>query len=108
MIDRNTKEFIGNISHEIRTPLTIITGFLQGIIDGTVPEEKKSEYMGVVIDETKRLTRLVNELLEIVRLESSANPVKLQNFDINSLIKQVIIKFEKNIVFLYMIWYNKL
>ena len=95
--EQTNKEFIGNISHEIRTPLTIITGFLQGIADGTVPEEKKNEYMGVVIDETKRLTRLVNELLEIARLESSANPVKLQNFDVNSLIKQVIIKFEKNI-----------
>ncbi|MBR2846764.1 MAG: HAMP domain-containing histidine kinase [Clostridia bacterium] len=95
--EKTNKEFIGNISHEIRTPLTIITGFLQGIADGTVPEEKKNEYMGIVIDETKRLTRLVNELLEIARLESSANPVKLQNFDVGDLAKQVIIKFEKNI-----------
>ncbi len=95
--EQTNKEFIGNVSHEIRTPLTIISGFLQGIADGTVPEEKKSEYMAIVIDESKRLTRLVNQLLEIARLESSANPVKLQNFDINSLIKQVIIKFEKNI-----------
>ncbi len=95
--EQTGKDFIGNISHEMRTPLTIITGFLQGIVDGTVPEEKKTEYITLVINETKRLTRLVNELLEIARLESASNSLNLQNFDINHLIKQVLIKFENNI-----------
>ncbi len=89
--------FISNVSHELRTPMTIITGFLQGILDGTIPEEKHSEYINLVINETKRLTRLVNDLLDVARIESGAKTMTFDVFDINELLRVSLLKFENKI-----------
>ena len=92
-----SKNFIANVSHELRTPMTIITGFMQGIADGTVPEEKRSEYITLVINETKRLTRLVNDLLDVARIESGSNKMVFEKFDINERLRIALIKFESRI-----------
>lgn len=96
-LEQMRKNFISNVSHELRTPMTIITGFLQGILDGTIPEEKRDEYISLVISETKRLTRLVNDLLEVARLESGSKNLTFDKFDIHELIRVALIKFESRI-----------
>lgn len=88
------KTFVSDVSHELRTPMTTITGFVQGILDDTIPEEKRNYYLEIVLDESKRLSKLVSDLLDISRLESDEIELELSNFDINELIRLSIISFE--------------
>lgn len=86
--------FISDVSHELRTPMTTITGFVEGILDGTIPEDSRDEYLQVVLSESKRLSRLVTNLLQISRMESGENEVNKIIFDINELIRLSLLKFE--------------
>ena len=96
-LEKMRKNFIANISHELRTPMTSIIGFIEGIIDGTIPSEKQSYYLSVVKDETVRLTKLVNDLLDLAKIESGEVPLSTKVFNINELIKRSVIKFETQI-----------
>lgn len=89
--------FLANITHDLRTPMTTITGFVEGILDGTIPKEKHEWYLSIVLDESKRLSRIVNDLLDISKLEQGSFNLEMQTFDINELVRLNIIKFEKNI-----------
>ncbi len=94
----NTRNsFIANISHDLRTPMTTITGFVQGILDGTIPEEKHEWYLSIVLDESKRLSRIVTDLLDISKLEQGSFNLEFKDFDLNELVRLNIIKFEKKI-----------
>lgn len=95
--EKMRKNFIANVSHEMRTPMTSIIGFVEGMIDGTIPDEKHQHYLAVVKNETMRLTRLVNNLLDLSRMESGEEQLKIMNFDICELIRRNIIKFETQI-----------
>ncbi len=88
------KTFISDVSHELRTPMTTITGFVQGILDDTIPEEKRDDYLRVVLEESKRLSKLISDLLDVSRLESDEIRLEPSNFDINELIRLSIISFE--------------
>ena len=57
--ERQRREFIANISHELKTPMTSIAGYTDGILDGTIPPEKEKEYLHIISDESRRLSRLV-------------------------------------------------
>ncbi|MFA6308522.1 MAG: ATP-binding protein [Clostridia bacterium] len=92
------RDFTANVSHELRTPLTSIRGFVEGIIDGTIPHEKQDMYLGLVREETNRLNRLINDLLELTKIESGETKLRLTNFDINELIRRCIIKQESLLV----------
>lgn len=96
-LEKMRRSFIANISHELRSPMTSINGFLSGIIDGTIPKEKTNYYLNIVHDEIKRLIRLINDLLDLARLESGEFSLTIGTFDINELIRQRIIKFEDRI-----------
>lgn len=96
-LEQTRSSFISNVSHELRTPMTIIIGFLEGISDGTVPAEKRGEYLSIVIQEVRRLSRLVNDLLAISRMESGSKKVNKTVFDINEEVRRGIIRFENNI-----------
>ncbi len=78
------RSFIGNVSHELRTPMTTIAGFIDGIIDGTIPKERHIEYLGIISDEVKRLSRIVESMLNISRLESGAITLNKTKFDLTS------------------------
>ncbi|UKI37908.1 MAG: cell wall metabolism sensor histidine kinase WalK [Clostridiales bacterium] len=78
--------------------MTSITGFVEGILDGTIPKEKEDEYLKIVLAEAKRLSRLVSDLLSISRLESGSFKIEKKNFDICELLRREIIKFETQIV----------
>ncbi|NSW90985.1 MAG: HAMP domain-containing protein [Firmicutes bacterium] len=88
------RSFIANVSHELRTPMTSIRGFIEGILDGTIPHEKQKEYLGIVRDEVVRLNRLVNDLLDLARMEAGEIRIVLTDFNINELIRRCIIKLE--------------
>jgi signal transduction histidine kinase len=94
--EERRREFIANVSHELKTPMTSIGGYVDGILDGVVPEEKREEYLGVVSSEVKRLNRLVNEMLEISRMESQT-VIGVQNFDLCECTRRVIAGQERRI-----------
>ncbi len=94
--EKYRREFISNISHDIRSPLTSMKGFLQALIDGTIPENKKEKYLNIVLEETERLTRLSNNILDI-NLQDINNECKNVKFNINTLIKNIILSFETRV-----------
>lgn len=89
--------FVSDVSHELRTPMTSISGFIQGILDGTIPKEKEKEYLTIVLEESNRLTRLVNDMLEMSKMQSSEYKLNVSDFDINELIRRCIIELEQRI-----------
>ncbi len=95
--DQNQRNFIGDLSHELRTPMTTISGFMEGIIDGVIPPEETDKYLHIVLEETRRLSRLVNQLLELTRMESGNVQLEQVRFDLNELIRLVLIGAEQRI-----------
>ena len=93
------QEFVANISHELKTPMTTIGGYVDGILDGTIPPQQQEKYLQIVSDETKRLSRLVRSMLDISQLqEQEGIPFdKKSRFDICESAGQVLITFEQKI-----------
>ena len=93
------QEFVANVSHELKTPMTTIGGYIDGILDGTIPPDRSRHYMQIVSDETKRLSRLVRSMLDISRLQGETIPEeKKTRFDIEECAGQVLITFEQKIM----------
>lgn len=88
------RSFVANVSHELKTPMTSISGFIDGILDGTIPPEKHEYYLKVVSEEVKRLSRLVRQLLDIARIESGKFRVVPASFDVEETVRRVIVGFE--------------
>ena len=77
------REFIANLSHEMKTPMTVITGFVDGIIDKTIPQEKQEQYLSIISSETHRLSRLIKSMLDMSKLQSADDGAVLEGaFDI--------------------------
>ncbi len=92
------QEFVANVSHELKTPMTTIGGYVDGILDGTIPPERSRHYMQIVSDETKRLSRLVRSMLDISRLQDRQIPdEKKTRFDLLECVGRVMITFEGKI-----------
>ncbi len=93
------QEFVANISHELKTPMTTISGYIDGMLDGTIPQEKHKDYMELVSRETKRLSRLVRSMLDISRLQDQGGipEDKKSRFDLTETVGQVLISFEQAI-----------
>lgn len=93
-LDEYRKSFISNISHDFRSPLTSIKGYIEAIQDGTIPPEKQDKYLNIVVDETKRLTKLTSGLLELNNYDTYGLWLILKDFDIVSLIRKATSTFE--------------
>ncbi len=93
------QEFVANVSHELKTPMTTIGGYIDGMLDGTIPPEKQRHYMELVSSETKRLSRLVRSMLDISRLQDQGGvpEEKKTRFDICECAGQVLVAFEQKI-----------
>ena len=93
------QEFVANVSHELKTPMTTISGYVDGILDGTIPEERREHYLRIVSDETKRLSRLVRSMLDISQLQNEGGipEEKKIHFDLVECAGQVLVTFEKKI-----------
>ena len=89
--------FISDVSHELRTPMTIIRGFIEGILDGTIPDDEKDKYLATVLDEVKRLSRLVSDLLEASRLEQSKIKIEKVTVDMNRLVAESVFNYEQRL-----------
>lgn len=88
-------EFIANISHELRTPMTTIAGFADGIMDGTIPKEQETKYLQSIRDETRRLSRLVRDMLDVSQTRAKASdPSRRTVFDLTELVLQTLLSFE--------------
>lgn len=88
------KKFVANVSHDFRSPLTSIRGYLEAMIDGTIPPEMHDKYLGIVLNETERLTKLTNSLLTLNNLNTRGMLLDRTDFDINSVIRATAASFE--------------
>ncbi len=91
------KSFVANVSHELKTPMTTISGFIDGIVDGTIDESRKDYYLKIVSSEVKRLSRLVQSMLSLARLESGENMLKPTRFRLSDTVLNVVISMEQKI-----------
>ena len=87
-------EFISNISHDFRSPLTSIRGYVTAIQDGTIPPDRQDRYLSIVLDETNRLTKLTQGLLDLNRLEIYGPYLTLSDFDFIDIVKTTLNTFE--------------
>lgn len=93
-LDEYRKDFISNISHDFRSPLTSIKGYIEAIQDGTIPPEKHEKYLNIVVDETKRLTKLTTSLLELNKFDSYGIWLVIKDFDIIKPVKAAMRSYE--------------
>ncbi len=96
-LEQTRREFVANVSHELRSPLTSMQGFINGILDGTVPKADMRHYLTIVLDETRRLNKLITTLLDLSHIESGQTPLNTTAFDINELICRVLLRQEARI-----------
>ena len=95
--ERQRREFIANISHELKTPMTTIAGYTDGILDGTIPPENEKQYLQIIANESRRLSRLVRRMLAVSQLQAM-DPLRNGNhFDICESMRRVLISMEKKI-----------
>lgn len=95
--DNSRGQFMGNIAHELRTPMTTIKGFVDGILDGTIPPDMQTHYLQLVSEETGRLARLVQNMLDLSKLESGEYQVNARMFNIWETLTGVALSAEQRI-----------
>lgn len=88
------KKFVANVSHDFRSPLTSIKGYVEAIVDGTIPPEMQDRYLNIVLFETERLNKLTQSLLTLNDIDSKGNMLDITRFDINAVIKNTAATFE--------------
>lgn len=96
-LEASRRSMIANISHEFKTPITTVGGFIDGILDGTIPAEKQSHYLSVVSGEVKRLSRLIVSMLNLARIEAGEMTYSRQPVDISELLTRTLFNFEMKI-----------
>ena len=92
-----SKTFIANVSHELRTPITTVGGFVDGMLDGTIPKEKRREYLIIVSKEMRRLKILISSMLNMTKFESGILTPNFKESNITDLVIQTVLMFEKRI-----------
>ena len=93
--ESTNRSFVANVSHELKTPMTTIAGFIDGILDGTIPPERQSYYLGIVSDEVKRLSRLVQTMLNLSRIDNGKLQLRPADFDMSETVLSTVLTFEK-------------
>lgn len=96
-LESTRRSFVANVSHELKTPMTSIGGFIDGMLDGTIPPESYNRYLQIVSDEVRRLSRLVTGMLNMSKLEAGEMQINAKSFDISSDIFKTLLSFEKKI-----------
>lgn len=92
------RTFISNLSHDIRSPLTSIKGFLQAILDGTIPNDKQDKYLRIALSESERLTKMTNDILDLSKMEGGQLELSRTEFSINNLLINEIEKHETRLM----------
>lgn len=94
-LETSRRSFVANVSHELKTPMTTIAGFIDGILDGTIEEDKRNYYLTIVSDEVKRLSRLIASMLNLSKIETGELQLKISRFNISDQIFKTMLTFEK-------------
>jgi len=97
-LEEAKRRFISDLTHDLRSPLTSISGYTKGIMDGTIPHENQDRYLKIVYDESIRLSKMINDVLDLSRLESGKMLINKSDFDINHIIVETLDKFEQRII----------
>ena len=93
-LEEDQRKFIANVSHDFRSPLTSIKGYIEAIMDGTIPHEMQDKYLNIILFETERLNKLTQGMLELNKYGSKGSMLDISSFDINNTIKLVVQSFE--------------
>lgn len=96
-LESSRRSFVANVSHELKTPMTSIAGFIDGILDGTIPKEKQDYYLKIVSDEIRRLSRLVVAMLNMSKIESGDFQMKPKTYNLSDQIIHILLTFEQKI-----------
>lgn len=97
LIENSRRSFTANVSHELKTPMTSIGGFIDGILDGTIPESQHKKYLRIVSDEVARLSRLVRSMLNLSKIEAGEMKLECKPFNALNVIAQTLFNFENAI-----------
>lgn len=96
--EQKRQEFVANVSHELKTPMTTISGYMDGMLDGTIPEAQRPKYMEIIAGEVRRLSRLVRSMLEVSRIQDQGiPPERKRSFDLCQTVGEVLLSFEQKI-----------
>jgi len=96
--EQQRRDFIANLSHELKTPMTVIGGFADGLLDGTISQEEEKRYLGIISSETRRMSRLVRSMLEISTLRSAESETALERtFDISEVVRLALLSLDGKI-----------
>lgn len=93
-LEEDQRKFVSNVSHDFRSPLTSIKGYVEAILDGTIPAEYQEKYLNIILFETERLNKLTASLLELNDYGKRAGLLNIAKFDINHMIKMTAQTFE--------------
>jgi len=93
-LEDEQKKFISNVSHDFRSPLTSIKGYIEAMLDGTIPPEMQEKYLNIILFETERLNKLTQSILDLNRFRGQGMLLDITEFDINSMIRTTIQTFE--------------
>lgn len=96
-VEVSRRSFVANVSHELKTPMTSIAGFVDGMLDGTIPPERQEHYLRIVSDEVKRLSRLVKTMLNLSRIEAGEMKISPQRMNVLDTVCQTVFSFEQQI-----------
>lgn len=93
-LEEDQRKFIANVSHDFRSPLTSIKGYIDAILDGTIPHDAQDKYLNIILFETERLNKLTQSMLELNKYGVRGSMMDITDFDINHTIKMVVQSFE--------------
>lgn len=96
-VEKKREEFVSNLSHDFRSPLTSINGYTQAILDGTIPPESQEKYLRIVADESSRLTKMANDILDLSKMQTGASKLELEEIKIHDFLINELVKFEARI-----------
>ncbi len=96
-MENSRRKFISDLSHDLRSPITSIRGYIVGVLDGTIPPEKWDKYLNIAREETDRLTKLINDILDLSKMQAGELSVNKSEFDIHDLLFNILDRFEERI-----------
>ena len=97
-LDQMRKDFVANVSHDLRSPLTSIHGFVRAFLDDTIPNERKRHYFMIMKEQTERMIKLINDLLDMARIEAGQLEIRPVSFNLSELVRQVVARMEPEFV----------
>lgn len=95
--EESSRQFVSNVSHELRTPMTIIKGFVEGILDGTVPKNRRMEYLSIVSQEVQRLQMLVTSMLNLTKFDAGTIQLNYRMFTLNDTAFRIALMFSSRL-----------